>query len=127
LGLDRGGVCRGVIFRIAAKKVDHELRVLLRREMLAGTYQARWVQVDVKGNKLQALTFVVDRHHERYEGKLTPTQAAHFIDTGKGAIGTTSDYFTLMLTTLDRLGIHDRAMERLRLAILEKEIINLNR
>ena len=34
LGLDRGGTCRGVAFRIAAAAVDEELDLIWRREMV---------------------------------------------------------------------------------------------
>jgi cation transport protein ChaC len=34
LALDRGGSCRGVVYRIAARKVRGEPRLLWRREML---------------------------------------------------------------------------------------------
>ena len=44
LALDRGGACHGLLFRIEAAKVMSEARLLWRREMLAGSYEARWVR-----------------------------------------------------------------------------------
>ena len=45
LGLDRGGACRGMLFRIPRAKVATELSVLWRREMVGGAYVPRWVQI----------------------------------------------------------------------------------
>ena len=70
LALDRGGSCRGVLYRIAAHKVEAELRLLWRREMLAGSYEARWVQAWADGRRVRALAFVAIRGHERYIGSL---------------------------------------------------------
>ncbi len=43
LALDRGGCCRGVAFRLDERQVEEELLILWRREMLSGSYEARWV------------------------------------------------------------------------------------
>lgn len=120
LGLDRGGMCRGIAFRIAAVNVRDELRLLWRREMLAGVYQARWVNVLISGAPARALTFIVDRRHERYIGKLSPEQMADLILTGKGNLGTCSAYFHSTLEALGKLGIKDAGMERLRRVLLAR-------
>jgi len=45
LGLDRGGRCTGVAYRIPRQLAESELRLLWRREMLLGSYIPRWVHV----------------------------------------------------------------------------------
>ena len=74
LALDRGGSCQGVAHKIAAEQVETELRILWMREMLGGIYQPRWVQVqmDTK-DAVRAITFVANREHPRYMGKLPGT------------------------------------------------------
>jgi len=67
--LDRGGACTGRLYRIAATKANAELRLLWRREMLAGSYDARWVTVVANDHRLRAITFVANRHHARYVGR----------------------------------------------------------
>lgn len=118
LGLDRGGACRGLLFRIDAAKVQVELELLWRREMLAGSYDARWVQVDDAPGSQKALAFVVDRRHERYIGGHPAADVARLICTGKGAIGTSRAYFDAMVRTLKTHGIRDIRMERLNAAVL---------
>ncbi|MDM0117470.1 gamma-glutamylcyclotransferase [Variovorax sp. J22R133] len=114
LALDRGGACVGRVFRIAAAKVDEELHLLWRREMLAGAYDARWVTVLADGRRLRALAFVANRRHARYIGGLPIEQIAHLVRTGHGEIGSTRAYFESTLDTLQSMSIQDAGMERLR-------------
>ena len=48
MGLDRGGQCRGALFRIPAPSVEENLGKLVRREMSAKppTNVARWIRVE---------------------------------------------------------------------------------
>jgi cation transport protein ChaC len=114
LALDRGGVCRGLAFRIAAAEVREELSLLWKREMLGGSYVARWVTVNIQGQRQKALTFVVNRKSDRYAFGLTAAQAAEIISTGGGSLGTCAAYFRTTLQTLQKLGIKDAGMERIR-------------
>ena len=118
LGLDRGGACRGLLFRIEAAKVPAELRLLWRREMFPGAYDARWVPAVGPAGVQRALAFVVNRRHERYIGGHPVADIARLIRTGKGAIGSSRAYFDNTVQTLERLGIRDTGMERLRVAVL---------
>ena len=45
LGLDRGGACTGVVYRLPAPVAMDELHLLWRREMVVGAYRPRWVRV----------------------------------------------------------------------------------
>jgi cation transport protein ChaC len=85
LALDRGGACHGMLYRIAAARVRDELRLLWRREMLGGTYDARWVWAWSKGRWLRALSFVAIRCHVRYIGGLPVAAVAQLVRTGRGA------------------------------------------
>jgi glutathione-specific gamma-glutamylcyclotransferase len=124
LALDRGGICRGLAFRIAAGQVREELSLLWRREMLAGSYVARWVTITMNGLPHRALTFVVNRHHERYASNLTAEQAVEYISKGKGSLGSCAAYFQTTLDTLHSLGIKDASMERLRRALAERPALS---
>ncbi len=119
LALDRGGACRGLVFRIEAAKVRAELRLLWQREMISGSYDARWVCARVDGEAARALTFVVNRRLERYIAERGPEHVAHLISTGRGTLGTTRDYFDSTRRTLRQLGIRDGGIERLHRVLLE--------
>ena len=118
LALDRGGACQGLLMRVAAAKVRTELRLLWRREMLAGSYEARWIEAHIAGRPVRALTFAVDRTHDRYIGDEPIDYVASLVRTGRGPLGTSRAYFDAMLETLARFKIRDAGMDRLRRAIL---------
>ncbi|WP_233800922.1 gamma-glutamylcyclotransferase [Paraburkholderia sp. HP33-1] len=122
LGLDRGGACNGLLYRIDAAKVEAELRLLWRREMLAGAYDARWVPATVDDRHIRALTFVVNRAHDRYIGGCPIHHVAHLIRTGRGPLGTSRAYFDETTLTLERLGLRDTGIERLRRAIGDADV-----
>ncbi|WP_423757684.1 gamma-glutamylcyclotransferase [Burkholderia sp. NLJ2] len=117
LALDRGGRCDGVLYRIDAAKVEAELRLLWRREMLADSYEPRWVAARGDGQSIRALTFVVNRSHDRYLGGYTLDRVAHLIRTGRGPLGSSRDYFDSTVQALTRLGLQDAGIDRLQRAI----------
>ncbi|MPW10533.1 gamma-glutamylcyclotransferase [Paraburkholderia sp. CNPSo 3155] len=127
LGLDRGGACNGLLHRIDAAKVEAELRLLWRREMLAGAYDARWVRATAGGRNIRALTFVVNRGHQRYIGGSPIDHVAHLIRTGRGPLGTARAYFDETALTLERLGLLDAGIERLRRAIRDADVADSTR
>ena len=69
LGLDRGGRCRGVAYRIAADHAEKELRLVWRREMLTGSYVPRWVKVSDGENQFRAIAFTINRAGPAYAGR----------------------------------------------------------
>lgn len=121
VALDRGGACHGALYRIAATKARDELALLWRREMAAGSYTARWVSVTSKGRRLKAISFVANRASGRYLGAPPIEQVAEMIRTGRGPLGTNRAYFDALVGALDRLGIEDAGMQRLRRALERAE------
>lgn len=117
LALDKGGACNGLLFTIAASKVEAELGLLWRREMLAGSYRVQWVWANVDGERVRALTFVANRNYEGYIGRHPIEQVASLIRAGQGRLGTSRAYFDSMVRTLDQFRITDAGIERLRRVI----------
>ncbi len=117
LALDQGGNCDGVVFRIAAERAREELAVLWQREMLSGAYHARWIEATTPAGPVSALTFVANHEHPRYAGELGDDEAAHFIATGRGSLGSCADYFENTVAALRDMGIEDAGIARLTLAL----------
>jgi cation transport protein ChaC len=117
LALDKGGACRGLLFRIEAAKVALELPLLWRREMVGGSYDARWVWAEAGGRRVRALTFVVNRGCGRYIAAQPLEVIVDLVRTGHGPLGSSRDYFESTLRALARHGIRDAGIERLRRAI----------
>ena len=73
LGLDRGGACRGVAFRVAAEHRAGTIAYLRAREQVTAVYRETLRSVTLFGHperRVAALTYVVDRGHPQYAGKL---------------------------------------------------------
>jgi cation transport protein ChaC len=116
LGLVPGGACVGVALRIERALAETEFDILFRREMVSGSYDPRWVSVQIEGRKkpAKALCFLMNRAHERYAGRLAEGTVADAIARAAGPLGACRDYLDHTVAALDALGIHDRALARLQ-------------
>jgi cation transport protein ChaC len=120
LGLDRGGSCRGVAYRLPASCARAELALLWRREMVVGSYKPRWLQVrqlHPTGHSLTALAFVVDRAHPQYAGRLATAREAKVIAIAQGVFGSSADYLERARVALVTHGVVDPYLERLAAAV----------
>lgn len=118
LGLDRGGACRGIAWRIRAAHVENETRILWRREMIGDGYRPCWVRARTPAGPVPAITFTVNRGHERYVADLSETRTVQALATAHGRLGRARDYLHNTVVHLDALGIADGPMHRL-LALVE--------
>jgi cation transport protein ChaC len=113
LGLDQGGSCQGVVYRLPARCAKDELALLWRREMVLGAYRPLWVSVRFHEKPLVALAFVVDRKHRQYTGKLTLSEQANVLASAAGAFGSSADYLEHARIALVTHGIIDPYLEKL--------------
>jgi glutathione-specific gamma-glutamylcyclotransferase len=118
LGLDRGGACRGIIYRIAEREVPEALALLWAREMSRLTYRPRMVRVATDGAGLRALTFVADPRRASYAGRMPEEEVARRIAGCSGVRGPNVEYLANTLRHLDALGVRDRRLARLYAAVL---------
>jgi glutathione-specific gamma-glutamylcyclotransferase len=110
LGLDRGGSCRGIAYRIAAADVSLELPLLWRREMVVGCYIPHWVKVFDGVQQLPAITFVINRQHRAYTGKISKETMINSIATASGELGSCADYLMQTVNGLMKVGIKDQQL-----------------
>lgn len=113
LGLDGGGSCHGVAFRIEAAKVRAELRLVWRREMVVGSYCPRWVRADALDGTFSAIAFVVNRDHPSYAGKLPIENVARILASARGHLGTPADYLRSTVQGLRDHGVKDSYLTRI--------------
>ncbi|MBA2413732.1 MAG: gamma-glutamylcyclotransferase [Burkholderiaceae bacterium] len=118
-GLDRGGSCAGVVYRLPAETARVELERLWEREMFMGSYAARWLGCRL-GSKtdnrshVSALAFVVRRDASNYAGKLTEAEILAVFERGScGRFGTSLDYLIRTVTSLRQYGLSDPQLEQL--------------
>jgi cation transport protein ChaC len=120
LGLDRGGVCEGLVFRVAAVRARETLRYLREREQVGSVYREAMVPVTLISGaheEVAALAFLVERAHPSYAGQLSLAQQAHFVRGGLGRSGNNIDYLASTLAHLRQLGIRERELERLQTVV----------
>ena len=119
LGLDAGGSCKGVAVRIPAADVAAELMIVWRREMMNGAYVPRWVDIHCPGQGVvRGLTFIVNRRHAQYAGRLADESVATALATATGCFGPCAEYFFSTLHALNDLGIDDARLRSLRDRVL---------
>jgi cation transport protein ChaC len=122
LGLDRGGACCGLAYRLPAGKAANELRLLWRREMVVGSYVPRWARVETAPGdgdrrcveELRALVFMVNHDHPNYAGRLAFDAVAHALASAQGHLGSSAEYLFHTVDALATHGLRDAYLERLR-------------
>ena len=116
LGLDQGGNCRGILYRVAAKKRAETITYLREREQVTLVYREAWRSVwflDDPAERVQALCYMVDRGHEQYAGRLTLDRQLHFVRQGHGRSGNNRDYVVETVAEIERQGYRDRDLHLL--------------
>jgi cation transport protein ChaC len=114
-GLDRGGSCAGVVFRIPARHIAAQFRRLWQREMFMGSYQPCWLACRTGPDALvQGIAFVVRRDAPNYTGRLEEREILEVFARGScGRFGTSLDYLINTVRALHEHGIADPHLERL--------------
>lgn len=123
LGLDAGGECTGVAFRIGEDQLEAELSILWRREMLSGAYIPRWLDLfDEQGERFgSAIAFTIDRAGLHYAGGLAPAELVRRLATATGALGSSADYLFRTCESLRTHGIPDPALDQLAAHVLAEQ------
>ena len=116
LGLDRGGACRGIAFRVAAKRRDEVIGYLRGREQTTHVYRevmrSVWLENEPRA-RVAALAYVVDRGHVQYAGRLSLQDQLGFVRQGRGRSGNNRDYVLETVRSIEAQGFRDPQLHRL--------------
>ena len=112
LGVDAGGECHGMAFRVAAPQWEGVLAYLYQRELPSKVYTPTWVSVIIDGEPTDALTFVVKRDHRQF-ACLSEAEMVAIIASSAGANGSNFEYLEKTVQALHELGVPDRALDEL--------------
>ena len=113
LGLDRGGMCHGRMFRVKPEHASEVTEKLHQREMVTGVYEPRWLKVRLEDDRIAtALAYVADRKHPQYAGKLEIPEIARRIRLAIGRTGSNVEYLRNTLLHLEEMGIHEGVLHR---------------
>jgi cation transport protein ChaC len=114
LGLDRGGTCRGVAFRVGAGDRESVVAALRAREQVTAVYLERTRQIRFgDGSTAMALTYLVDRNSPQYAGKLDEETLFRMVLEAEGQSGVNRDYVINTAAHLAELGMPDAQLDRL--------------
>lgn len=122
MALDRGGQCRGMIFRLPEAGLEDELHRLIRREMsmVPSAFPWRYIDVVAADGKKRALSFAMNRRSGRYISGLSEAELVEMLATAVGFRGSMAEYLYSTVSKLEELGIHDRNLWRLQELVAER-------
>ena len=110
-GLDRGGSCRGVVFRLAGAEVPTFFPKLWEREMSTGAYLPRWLRCETDQGAVSALVFIMNRDNPGYINALPDDEMVAIVRRASGRYGPCTDYVMETVHALRASGIRDARLE----------------
>ncbi|MET0605571.1 MAG: gamma-glutamylcyclotransferase [Beijerinckiaceae bacterium] len=112
LGLDRGGACQGVAYRVAAPAAEETRAYLTAREQISMVYRERLHPLRLKdGRRVAALAYSVDRRHRQYAGVMTREKQLAHVRQGVGKSGANPEYVLNTHAHLVEMGVHDALLD----------------
>jgi glutathione-specific gamma-glutamylcyclotransferase len=113
MGLDRGGSCKGVAFRVAQSDAVATIAYLRAREQVTAVYVERLLPVRLQDGRTRiALTYIVDRAHRQYAGRLAEDDLVRIVAEGVGQSGHNPDYVIRTQAQLSEMGVNDPVLTR---------------
>jgi cation transport protein ChaC len=116
LGLDRGGACRGIAYRVPMAARADTVAYLRAREQVTSVYRETMRPVWLKGSperRVKALCFMIDRGHVQYAGRLSLEQQLHHVRQGHGQSGPNREYVIATVAALEQLGFRETELHLL--------------
>ncbi|MDM7945191.1 MAG: gamma-glutamylcyclotransferase [Oceanibaculum nanhaiense] len=110
LGLDRGGACNGIAYRVAASDLADISTYLWHREMGNGVYRAAPRRLRLDSREIDALCFVANPANPQYAGHLDRLQVAAIVSHAVGGRGACREYLLNTLERLRAMGLRDRSL-----------------
>ncbi len=124
LGLDHGGACQGIAFRVAAEAVPETYAYLTEREQMNKVYREVFRPIRLAdGRIVKALAYLVDRSHRQYARGLDHARLLELVLQGHGQSGACRDYVLNTLAAMAELGIRDHALEWLGAALSSDPLV----
>ena len=113
LGLDRGGTCRGVAYRVDPTDWTDVITYLDKRELIGYPYRRAILPLRIGGSEIKCCTYVADQTHPDYAGGLSLEESARVITSATGIAGGNRDYLLQTIEQLESHGYQDAALHAL--------------
>jgi|TARA_A100001391_G_scaffold135519_1_gene94226 cation transport protein ChaC len=127
-GLERGGACVGMAFKIAETDWPKVREYLREREQVTGVYVETHRPAKLaNGELVETLTFVADPKHPQYAGRLTLEEQFALVNGAVGEAGPNVDYVINTARHLKEMGIADRQVQALAAMIGRSRAVSEDR
>ena len=111
-GLDRGGMCEGVAFRVPGDQRAATIEYLREREQVTSVYLECIVPTILDtGVRVTAMTYVADRDHPQYAGQLDREAMLEVVRHRQGKAGSNADYVLATYDHLVELNVRDAELD----------------
>ena len=111
LGLDKGGSCQGMAFKLKKSNAIKNIDILFQREMVTGAYRPKLLKTKLANGKIVlSLAFTVDKKHKNFFEKKDVKIKGKMISKANGFLGSCREYFDNTLHSLSELNIIDNEM-----------------
>ncbi|MDC0093280.1 gamma-glutamylcyclotransferase [Alphaproteobacteria bacterium] len=111
LGLDQGGSCRGLAFKLKSSDAIKNIDILFQREMVTGAYIPKLLKTKLANEKtVLSLAFTVDKKHKNFFEQKDFKVKAKMIAKANGFLGSCTEYLNNTLHSLSELNIIDTEM-----------------
>jgi glutathione-specific gamma-glutamylcyclotransferase len=129
LGLDRGGACRGIAFRVAEKHRASTIAYLRAREQVTSVYRevmrSVWLENEPR-QRVSALAYVVDRGHVQYAGRLSMAEQLRHVQQGHGQSGANREYVIATVKAIEAEGFRDDQLHQLASMLHDDKALHLH-
>jgi len=113
LGLEKGGECEGVGYRVAGALKTETMNYLRERELITSVYDETLLPIETReGARREAYAYVANPAHEQYVEMRDFDAAVAIIASASGVAGPNCEYAINTWANLAELGIRDPLVER---------------
>ncbi len=111
LGLDRGGMCQGSVYKLRKENEIKEIDLLFKREMITKSYIPKLIKTKlINGKNVTSLAFVMDQKNKNYLPNLDPKKIARMLFKASGILGNGEEYILNTILSLQELNFVDKRM-----------------
>lgn len=110
-GLERGGSCVGLAFKVAPEAWMEVRDYLRAREQITNVYKETHRNARLaSGETVRALIYVADATHEQFAGDMSEDQQLEIVRGAKGQSGHNAEYVINTTRHLTQMGIIDHRL-----------------
>ena len=114
LGLDKGGSCKGILFKLNKKNALKNVDILFKREMVTKAYIPKLLNAHLSnGRRVKAIAFTVDKNHKNYFEEKCYSKKINLILKASGFLGSCLEYLKNTAKSLEEINIKDKEISNL--------------